>query len=89
MDHDHDVRPRLQGHPVAGLLVAAVTLVPFMDKHLRMGQTGGDGRGFITACVIHQDHQIHDPLLHNLVIGPLEGLAALKANMTFVSRHNT
>jgi len=82
MDHDDDIRPRLQGHPVACLLVAAVTFVPFMDKHLRMGQAGGDGQGFITTCVIHEDDQIDDPLFHYLVVGLLKRLGRI------VGRHD-
>ena len=53
-----------------------------MDIQLRIGQPGGDGRGFITARIIHEDHQIHDPLLHDLVIGLLKGLCRI------VGRHD-
>ena len=51
-----------------------------VDQHPRQGQ--GDFHGVIVAAIIHQDHQVHDAVGHNLVV------RFSKGSRSIICRHN-
>ena len=73
MHHDDDVRPFRQGEPVAAFLISAVSEIFLVRKNDCVGQTFGQGRGFIPAGVIHDDDACPRSPGHDLVESLDEG----------------
>ena len=80
MDHDHDVRAELQGLGVAGLLVAAVAPVLFVDEDAE-AELPGQLDGPVPAGVVDEDDLVH-PLARDVVEGALQRLLGV------VGRHD-
>lgn len=58
VEHDHDVGLLLQGQPVAGFLVAAVTQVGLVPVRFD-AELPGLVRGVVPAVIVHQDDLVH------------------------------
>ena len=58
MDHHHDIRAALEGRPVAGLLVSAVSAVPLVPDDVQAEATRFLDR-VVARGVVHQDHVVH------------------------------
>ena len=59
MDHDHDVGAGGEGFAIAGLLIAAVSVVGIVDEGLHAEAAGKRG-GLVFAGVVDKDLDIDD-----------------------------
>ena len=69
MHHDDNVTGFLQGQPVAGFLIRAVSKIFLVHIHFCIGQCTRDRCSFITAAVIDDDNKVHNALVHDFFIG--------------------
>ena len=77
VNHDDNVGAGRKRETITSLLIPAITPIGGMNLYPHLGITSGHGRGFILACVIHQNDEVDNAGGHDFVIGLPKGASGV------------